>query len=135
MKRKETIFKNIKDKCALNGGYDAERFYSDALTYIKAIKEGRVLFNIVSVSSFGIIRKFDILSCEGRGKQYRFRHYTQFFEALGFTVKSNYIVVVGCGMDMVFDTNYTTIRRLFDIGFISKKECLRLEQMTPQYTV
>ena len=43
----------------------------------------------------------------------------------------DYFTIGGCGMDMIFHTNYTIIHRLYKLGFMTKKECEKLCQMTP----
>jgi hypothetical protein len=56
------------------------------------------------------------------------------FTILGFTKsRSNdfYFSIGGCGMDMIFHTNYTIIHRLHRLGFINKKQCDFLAQQTP----
>ena len=56
-------------------------------------------------------------------------------KTLGFSPankNSNYFRIYGCGMDMIFHTNYTIIHKLARLGFLNKKECESLAQNTPQ---
>jgi hypothetical protein len=124
----------IKDKEVLkaiskNEYYSQERFIEDAKAYIKAIKERRMLCVITNVSPSGMSRSLKFHSYE---KSY-YRQYWAFFKALGYREAKdrNAFVINGCGMDMIFHTNYTIIHRLFRLGFITKVECDDLAQQTP----
>ena len=44
--------------------YDIDRFISDCMRYISAIKEGRMLCNIKSISSSGMSRVLNFTSVE-----------------------------------------------------------------------
>ena len=135
MRKIETIKKNVeKELKTPNEYYDTDMFISDAKSYISAIKQGRMLVNVVHVSLSGMSRRMIFQACiKGKGS-YRYRQYSSFFEMLGKRVnKDHEIVVNGCGMDMIFHTNYTIIHQLKRLGFLSKKECSKLSQMTPQY--
>jgi hypothetical protein len=140
MKAKQTILKNIESNKDLmkrinNEKYSSiEDFYNNALRYIKAIKEGRVINSIGSVSSSGMSRTIKFCECSGSiKKRYRYYNFYLLFKLLDFTpVKdSDYFRVNGCGMDMVFHTNYTIIHVLYRLGFMTKKECENLAQQTP----
>ena len=65
---------------------------------------------------------------------FNYLNFYQFFTQLGFAkVKnSNTFRISGCGMDMIFHTNYTIMHQLCRYGFITKKECENLAQKTPQ---
>lgn len=112
-----------------------KNFISDAKNYIKAIKERRMFCVIHSVSKSGMTRTISFHSCEksGNKKQYCYRQYYCFFKALGYSkVRDSYFFRIhGCGMDMIFHTNYTIIHYLESLGFINKKQCEKLAQMTP----
>jgi hypothetical protein len=54
-----------------------------------------------------------------------------FFGALGFTESGNGFRISGCGMDMVFHTNYSIIHKLQKLGFIDMKKRDVLAQKTP----
>lgn len=139
MKKIERITKKVKEalkakKIKLaNEYYDVDLFISDCQSYIKAIKEGRVLVAIMSVSKLGMTRKFVVTACGRNRDRYNYRQYNMMFKTLGETVRDGEIVVSGCGMNMVFELNYTTIRAMYRLGFLTKKECSHLEQQTPQY--
>ena len=113
--------------------YTLEQFIKDASEYVKAIKERRMINSIGSVSKSGMSRTLKFLSCESSERGYYYRNYFTFFKANGFSpVKdSDYFRVNGCGMDMVFHTNYSIIHNLEQFGIITKEECDKLAQMTP----
>jgi hypothetical protein len=145
MKKIDKLIHNVENNKELTNKmksfnyYDAERFVEDALRYIKAIKESRMICSIGSVSASGMSRTIKFVSIEkNKYKNSGALHYTsnyfQFFKALGYTEsrsKEHYFQIGGCGMDMVFHTNYTIIHRLHRLGFITKDECSRLAQCTP----
>jgi len=138
MFKKETIMVNIENevKPSKINYYDSELFYNDAIRYIKAIKQCRMICNIDSVSKSGMSRTLKFISCEKDNyekQRFYYSNYYSFFKALGYqSIKnSHYFRVYGCGMDMVFDTNHTIIHKLKKLGFLSKKECDILCQKTP----
>lgn len=117
--------------------YEVEQFIKNAERYIKAIKDRRMICSIGSVSSSGMSRTMKFVAPERNqySKDWQYLNFFQFFKVLGFTEsrnKEHYFTIGGCGMDMVFHTNYTIIHRLYRLGFITKKECKKLEQQTPQ---
>ena len=114
--------------------YSVEQFVNDAQRYIKAIKEGRVINCIGSVSSSGMSRNIKFLSCEKGKYGFNYLNFTCLFIALGYTEGSKgygYFRVNGCGMDMIFHTNYSNIHRLSRLGFLNAKQCAELAQKTP----
>lgn len=116
--------------------FDDNQFVNNALAYIKAIRDRRMLCVIESVSASGMSRVMKFHSCEmPRNKQEKawYRNYFAFFKAMGFTPAKNSdgFRINGCGMDMVFHTNYTIIHDLHRLGFITKEECDKLAQETP----
>jgi hypothetical protein len=139
MKNLSTIENNIIKNLKLSnfekyGSSEVSIFIESSKGYIKAIKQGRVICNIESVSSSGMSRNIKFLECEGSIKSgFNYRNFFKLFKDLGFkTAKnSNAFRISGCGMDMVFHTNYTIIHKLHALGFISKKECDVLAQKTP----
>ena len=113
---------------------DNEGFYDNAIRYIKAIKEKRMICNIESVSRSGMSRNIKFLECSGNKKNgFNYYNFYAFFLCLGFTpVRDNSTFrISGCGMDMIFHTNYTIIHRLQRLGFISENKCRVLAQKTP----
>ncbi len=104
-------------------------FIYHARRYIKAIKAGRMLCKIESVAPSGMSRviKFEELN---KGQVLNFY---QFFMLLGYTRAKNSdgFRVSGCGMDMIFHTNYSIIHRLHRLGFITRKQCAELAQKMP----
>ena len=143
MKKIERITKRLKEDkeiskhIANDEYYTYDQFISDAQRYIKAIKQNRMICSIDSVSKSGMSRTIKFLSCEKSNynkNQFNYLNYFAFFRILGYSPASkygDYFRIFGCGMDMIFDTNYTNIHRLHRLGFISKKECDSLAQQTP----
>lgn len=139
MKKLERITKNIKADKEISKAIDKESYYEienfikDAQEYIKAIKDRRMINNINSVSNSGMSRTIKFLSCEKSKDSFYYRQYSMLFTTLGYSDKnkSGYFRVNGCGMDMIFHTNYSIIHRLQRLGFISKAQCSKLAQMTP----
>lgn len=112
--------------------YNNENFISDAKQYIKAIKDGSMFCIIKSVSNSGISRVIDFKSvAKSKDKRFYYRNYNCFFIALGFTEVSDGFRISGCGMDMIFHTNYSIIHSLCRLGLINKKQCSQLAQNTP----
>jgi hypothetical protein len=93
------------------------------------------MINVIkSVSASGMSRVIKFTSCKkGNNKQYYQRNYNCLFIALDYTESRNKdgFSISGCGMDMVFHTNYSIIHKLHRLGFINKTECEKLAQMTP----
>lgn len=139
MKKLERIEENIVERLNLStekvyGVSQVELFIDHANRYIKAIEQGRIICSIGSVSSSGLSRTIKFLECNGSVKNgFNYLNFYQFFKMMGYnTVKnSNYFRINGGGMDMVFNTNYNNIHDLHKLGFISKKKCDKLAQMTP----
>lgn len=146
MKRIERIALKIKaDKETMKrinsvSYYSGDDFIHDADMYISAIKQGRMLCVIHSVSQSGMSRTMSFHSCEKhthtKGVNFSYRQYVCLFLSLGYTKARNWntaFSIGGCGMDMVFNTNYTIIHRLYNLGFMTKEECNHLCQQTPTY--
>ncbi len=139
--RTSTVIKNIEANKELmkaiskNNFLTPESFIENALIYIKAIKENRMICKIDSVSKSGMSRTLKFLSCEKNkhyNKTFYYRQYISFFEALGYTFNDrDCFRINGCGMDMVFHTNYTIIHRLGRLGILNPKEVEILAQKTP----
>ena len=135
MKKIERVTKNIENNKELMKGLKridlpVERFISDAQTYIKAVKERRISYTVDTVSKSGMSRTIIITSCEKslyNGKRsFYYRQYNAMLEVMGYSVKRGYrdaIRVGGCGMNMLFATNYNIIWSLHRLGFITRKVC------------
>jgi hypothetical protein len=128
------LLKNIQDL----EYHSADAFIVRANAYIKAIKENRVICSIGSVSPSGMSRTIKFLECaKSKGTKpthYNFLTFWAMFKILGFKEAKNnrdYFRINGCGMDMIFHTNYTIMHNLKALGFISKKQCDVLAQNTP----
>jgi len=117
--------------------YNETDFISDAKCYIKALKEGRLRYSVIKVSASGMSRQIQIISCERagsyktKGQSFYYRQYYTFLKVIGYRWNKDRdaIIVSGCGMDMLFHTNYNIIHRLTRLGFINKKQCAKLSQM------
>lgn len=139
MKNLQTLEKNIATTLKLSnvekyGSSDVGFFIQSAKRYIKAIKQGRVICNIESVSASGMSRTLKFLECNGSIKSgFNYLNFWKLFKDLGFSQgrNTNAFRIGGCGMDMVFHTNYTIIHNLHQLGFLTKKECDLLAQKTP----
>jgi len=136
--KKQRVLENIaasKDlQKKMPAHMDNEDFYNNAVRYISAIKQGRIICNIESVSKSGMSRNIKFLECSGNVKNgFRYYNFYAFFLAMGLERVSNKdcFRVHGCGMNMIFATNYNIIHRLKNLGFITKKECDYLAQGTP----
>jgi len=111
-----------------------EDFINNAVRYIEAIKEGRIICNIETVSKSGMSRTIKFLECSGdKKKGFRYLNFYNFFESMGYTPvrDHNTFRISGCGMDMIFHTNYTIIHQLHRLGFMSASQCEKLAQLTP----
>ncbi len=113
--------------------YTAADFLRDAKDYINAIKSGRMFCIIESVSASGMSRVLKFHSFQGGKTRGYYRNYFAFFKALGYTPAKNSdgFRINGCGMDMVFNTNYCIMHDLKRLGIITTKQCSKLAQETP----
>jgi hypothetical protein len=118
-----------------NSYTSVESFIENAKRYIDAIRTGKMICNIASVSNSGMSRNIKFLAPEFNKarKMYQYCNFYTLFKHLGFTEnkKTGEFRISGCGMDMIFHTNYTIIHKLHRLGFIDKKVCAKLAQMTP----
>jgi len=108
-----------------------------AKQYIKALDQGRVLCVVHSVSRSGMTRTMSFRACEKPSKhasRFQYNDYNDLFGAFSGSPlnKVGNVKVSGCGMDMVFETNYHLINNLQAFGFLTKKRASRLAQQTPQ---
>lgn len=128
-----TLSKEVLKAISKNTYYSEEQFISDAKQYIEAIKEGRVIVSVVSVSKSGMSRKLKVLAYQKNDNNDRgyYRQFNSMFEALGYKFKDYAFTVNGCGMDMIFHTNYTAIHAFKRMGIITDEECKTLSQQTP----
>lgn len=141
MKRNETILKNLESNKEIQKAinkisfFNNEDFINHAKRYIQAIKEGRMMCKIQPVSKSGMSRNMRFFEINGSKKDgFRTYNFWSLFRALGYTDSRNSrdtFLISGCGMDMVFHTNYSIIHRLGSLGFLTKKEVDKLAQRTP----
>ena len=112
--------------------YNQEDFIKDAKVYIKALQSGRLKYEVTKVSASGMSRNIKITSFEGTMTKGYYRTYAAFLETLGHKFVSKWsdeIRVKGCGMNMLFYTNYSIIHKLANMKFISKNKCEILSQI------
>ena len=113
-------------------------FERHAKRYIKAIKERRIICAIDKVSASGMSRTLKFLessrgSYEGKTR-YSLLNFYEFFCMMEYkpvNSQSDYFRIIGCGMDMVFATNYYIIGKLERLGFLNAKLSSELRQATP----
>lgn len=117
----------------------AESLAERMLDYVKAAREGRVICNIHSVSKSGMSRTMSfyemakLIHPQSDGRKYCLLNFWQLFRLLGYTPSRSGegFSIGGCGMDMVFATNYNIIHRIHSLGGCTKEDCKDLAQRTP----
>ena len=107
-----------------------DHFYSQAIDYISALRQGRLQYIVTTVAKSGMSRMIKITSCDkGKGNNYYYRNYNSFLRELGYKPNNCCeIRVSGCGMNMLFATNYNICHDLKKMGFIGAKQCDILAQ-------
>ena len=126
-----TLSKEIEKRLSKEEYYSKEMLFDDIQTYIKALKEGRLQYMVMNVSSNGMNRNILVQSCEQNktSNNFYFRQYSRMFEMLGYKLNKDYNVKVsGCGMNMLFATNYNLIHTFKNMNIISDLECEILAQ-------
>jgi len=126
--------KDLEKAIAKLSHYSMEQFDKTAKQYIAAIREARMFCIIESVSRSGMSRNLKFISAERdtEGRNW-FSNYYAFFRCMGYSPAKDgdAFRIGGCGMDMVFHTNYSIMHRLESLGYITKEECECLAQLTP----
>ena len=126
-----TLSKDIEKRLSKEEYYTKEMLLDDIQDYIKALKEGRLQYLVMNVSSSGMSRAILIQSCEQSksNNSFYFRQYSRMFEMLNYKLDKNYnIKVSGCGMNMLFATNYYLIQTFKSMNIISENEADILAQ-------
>lgn len=126
-----TLTKEMIKRLSKEEYYTQEDFTKDIQTYIKALKEGRLQYLVMNVSSSGMNRNILIQSCEQNknNNNFYYRQYLKMFEILGYKLDKNFnIKVSGCGMNMLFATNYNLIRTFKNMNIITAEDCEMLAQ-------
>lgn len=121
------MFKNI----SIVEYYTEEDFIKDCKCYIKALKSGRLQYTVTHVSNSGMSRNIFIQSYEGTMTKGHFRTYFSMLQVLGYKFASKYssdIKIGGCGMNMLFATNYNICHDFNLMGLINDAECKILSQ-------
>jgi len=114
--------------------YNLEDVTKDIISYIKAVKSGAMLCVIDSVSNSGMSRVISFKACEKSKSGFNYRQFSFLFKCLGYKETKKYsgkFRIGGCGMDMIFHTNYTNIHTFKRMGILSAKDCSTLSQKTP----
>lgn len=124
------LSKEVTKRISGSAYYTEENFIEDCKAYIKAVASGRILYTVTHVSASGMSRDINIKSFEGKMSSGYYRSYFRMFKALGnsFAKDSRNVRISGCGMNMLFHLNYTTIHQMHRMGFISKNKCDVLAQ-------
>lgn len=127
---KTTLTKEILNNLKKESYYSEADFIKDVKCYIAAVKSGRILYTVTHVSASGMSRKINIKSFEGKISKGFYRNYYGMLKAMGYKFSANDydITVGGCGMNMLFQTNYNIMRGFYHMGFITKKTCDILAQ-------
>ena len=126
-----TLSKETEKRLSKEEYYTKEMLLNDIQDYIKALKEGRLQYIVMNVSSNGMNRNILIQSCEQNkiNNNFYFRQYSRMFEMLNYKLDKNYNVKVsGCGMNMLFATNYYLIHTFKNMNIISESEAEILAQ-------
>ena len=119
----------VKKRITKESDYSETDFVDDAKAYIAAVKSGRILYTVTSVSKSGMSRNISVKSFEGKMTEGYYRNYIGFLRALGYKIDGfGSVKISGCGMNMLFATNHSIIHSLHRMGFMSKKECDTLAQ-------
>jgi len=140
MLTKTEIIQNIKadkgiQKALKSLNYTTEEdFFNNALRYIEAIRENRIICSIAKVSASGMSRQIKFIEASHSETRTNWYNFHVFFKCLGYREargNRDYFTISGCGMDMIFHTNYTNIHKLGRLGFLTKEEVSSLAQNTP----
>ena len=126
-----TLSKDIEKRLSKEEYYTKEMLLDDIQDYIKALKEGRLQYLVIKVSPNGMSRNILIQSCEQNktNNNFYFRQYSRMFEMLNYKLDKDYnIRVSGCGMNMLFATNYYLIQTFKSMNIISDSEADILAQ-------
>ena len=126
-----TLSKETEKRLSKEEYYTKEMLLDDIQDYIKALKEGRLQYLVMNVSSNGMNRNILIQSCEQNktNNNFYFRQYSRMFEMLNYKLDKDYnIRVSGCGMNMLFGTNYYLIQTFKSMNIISESEANILAQ-------
>ncbi len=119
----------VKKHIAKESYYSETDFVNDAKAYIAAVKSGRILYTVTSVSKSGMSRNISVKSFEGKMTEGYYRNYIGFLRALGYKIDDfGSVKISGCGMNMLFATNHSAIHSLHRMGFMTKKACAVLAQ-------
>ena len=121
------LTKEVLKNLTKNEYYTKDNFCKDVESFIAAIRDGRLITEVISVSRSGMSRDIMIKAFEGDYKNGYYRNFIGMFRTLGEKVtKEGYIKVSGCGMDMVFSLKYQTLLSFENMGFLQKSEALKL---------
>ena len=130
IKANKELLNNINRLGWGNEEENINHFINSCKRYVKAIKENRMVCSIDSVSRSGMSRNIKFVEVS---KNSGVSNFFWLFKVLGYKVakNTNYFKINGCGMDMVFHTNYCIINDLKRLNIINKETCNILAQRTP----
>ena len=124
-----TLNKEVIKNLSKESYYSETDFVNDAKAYIAAVKSGRILYTVTSVSKSGMSRNISVKSFEGKMTEGYYRNYIGLLRALGYKIDFfGSVKIPGCGMNMLFETNHNIIHALHRMGFMTKKVCAVLAQ-------
>ena len=120
-------------KLKLTETYTEKEFKRDAARYVAAVKEGRLLCKIVSISRSGMSRTLEIFELAKCGDMFHPYGFCAFLEALGFTMTphKDAIRIRGCGFDATYETHAHVVSALVTIGIITEAEAVSLRKIAP----
>ena len=121
------LTKEVLKNLAKNEYYTKDNFCEDIESFIAAIRDGRLITEVISVSRSGMSRNIMVKAFEGDYKNGYYRNFIGMFRTLGEKVTDKgYIKVSGCGMNMVFSLKNQTLLSFENMGFLQKGEALKL---------
>lgn len=109
-------------------------FRRQALRYIVASRDGRLIVRIGKVAPSGMSRTMRFVEMNAKpGRSYQIINFFALFDALGYpAVNDDYFFrVKGGGMDIVLHTHERVLHKLSDLGFITTAEASALADIEP----
>jgi len=133
------LIENIRANPAIARRLKGEKYVSpesladDAVRYLAAIKERRMVCVIPSVSRSGMSRTFTFHEvARHKPGEYGVCNFWSLFRFIGgYPSKEGRFRINGCGMDMIFHVNYEMVHALHCLGACSGPEAEVLAQRKP----
>lgn len=121
--------KEIEKRVYNNSYYSVSNFCADCVRYAKAVKEGRLIVSVVSVSSSGLSRRVLVHEMNKTNGRFYLYNFSAFLRCLGYKLNDNGETTLnGCGMDLIFGMNYDICNTLRRLGVLSYAEYEKLSQ-------